>query len=346
MQTSFLIKANLIFLFIFFFVLALVFGKPLFVPLTFAALFALLILPLCRKLEIWGLKRGFASLLSIFILIVPLIILIGLGTHQITELTASFKLFKNQATTTLDTIQNFIQNFLGASLQKHIEHIKSQLSSFMHIAEASLKDLVINALKVAAVTILTLVYTFFFLYYREKLKTFLLQIISRQEHSNVRAVITEIQTMVSHYLFGILTVMFILALLNTLGLSLIGVKYALLLGPLAAFLNVIPYIGTAIGSTIPLIVNFLNGGSWYSTLAIIVLFTLVQLLDSHVLTPTIIGPRMQVNPLAVITIAAIGALLWGIPGIILFIPLLGIIKIIFEHIPQLQPYAYLISNRQ
>lgn len=346
MKAPFLTKINRTFIFIFLCILALVYGKPFFMPVAFAALFALLILPLCKKLEAWGLKRNYASLLSIIILIIPLMILIGLSVYQLTELATSFAFFKDQAISTLDTFQNFVQKLLGISVQKQIDHIKLQFSSFMHIAEISLKGIFITVLKIVAVTLLTIVYTFFFLYYREKFKIFLLQVTRKQEHTDVKEVIAQIRNMVSHYLRGIFTVVFILSVLNTLGLSLIGVKYALLLGPLAAFLNIIPYIGTAIGSTIPLIVNLLNDGSWQSMLAIIVLFVLVQLLDSHILTPTIIGPQVRVNPLAVITVAVLGGLLWGVSGIILFIPLLGIIKIILEHIPTLQPYAYLISNKK
>jgi predicted PurR-regulated permease PerM len=83
-----------------------------------------------------------------------------------------------------------------------------------------------------------------------------------------------------------------------------------------------------------------------SAFAILGILAVIQLLDDYLIEPYIVGGNVHLSPLAIIVILVIGGLLWGVAGMILFIPFLGIAKIIFDHVPSLQPYGFLIGDNE
>jgi predicted PurR-regulated permease PerM len=339
-----LAKLTQVLLLFFLIILGLYYGKSFLVPIAFAILFALLLVPLCNAFERWDIKRQYASLLCIILVLLPLALGVILAGHQLATFTHIWSPIHAKVVSTLDTVQHFVEKVFGTSIEKQIEHIRFELSSFIKLAEISVSRAFGALAKVGALLLLILVYTFFFLKYRLKFQTFVLSIAAHEKHKEIIDTIRQVQDMTSHYLLGMLIVTVVLAILNSVGLFLLGVPHPLLLGIVAAILTLIPYVGSMVGAIIPLIVKLSSGGSWQTLVGIIVFFIAVQLFDNHVLKPTVIGFHIKINPLAIIMFALLGGLLWGIVGLILFIPLVGILKIIFEHIPQLRPYAYLLSS--
>ncbi|OEH48849.1 AI-2 transport protein TqsA [Legionella parisiensis] len=168
--------------------------------------------------------------------------------------------------------------------------------------------------------------------------------VKEKYHSNLNRILTRILSVVGRYIFGLLLIIFIVALLNTLGLWLLGVEHAILFGVLAAILILIPYIGIFIGSLLPALFVLLTKGSFGYAFAVIFIFIIVQFLEGNFLTPNIIGSQVSVNPFAVILGLLIGGLLLGITGIMFALPVLAITKVICDEIKSLEPIGYLISN--
>jgi predicted PurR-regulated permease PerM len=337
-------KITMFCLLLFLIIVGLIYGKPFLAPLALASLFSLLLVPLCNAFEKKGLKRKFASILCTLLLVIPLIIVITLIAREALELTETVQPLEEQTETIVYTAQGFLKNFLGATLEQQIEHIRSQITTIVRLISSMLRGTFLYLAQSLAIMVLVLIYTFFFLYYRAKLEQFILQVTNKHDHTEVKEVIGQVQHMTSRYLLGILMVIAILAILNSLALSLLGIQHPLLLGTLAATLNVIPYIGVILGSSIPVIVTLVTGGSLQLALTIIGVLGGIQLLDNHFITPNIIGSQVHVNPLVIILFAVLGGLVWGIIGIMVFIPFTGIIKIILDHVPYLKPYAYLMSS--
>ncbi|MEX2379925.1 MAG: AI-2E family transporter, partial [Vicingaceae bacterium] len=146
------------------------------------------------------------------------------------------------------------------------------------------------------------------------------------------------------YIIGLLIVISIIAVLNTVGLLALGIKYAVFMGILSAALTVIPYIGIFIGALLPVVVALITKDSLFYPLAVIAIFGFVQFLEGNFITPNIIGSKVNVNPMAAIVALIIGAKIWGIAGMILAIPICGILKIMFSHYPRLKPYAILLQS--
>lgn len=187
------------------------------------------------------------------------------------------------------------------------------------------------------------IYVFFILLYKKNFKLFLNRI-DRSDEQNFSSISKEVNLMVHNYIVGLSIVIGIIAILNTVGLLALGIKYAVFMGVLSALLTIIPYIGIFIGGLLPVLVALLTKDSLFYPLAVIALIALVQFLEGNFITPNIIGSKVNVNPLAAIIALIIGAKIWGIMGMILAIPITGITKIIFSHYNQLKPYAILLES--
>ena len=159
-----------------------------------------------------------------------------------------------------------------------------------------------------------------------------------------KELLMQIQNVVRHYLYGLLTVIVILAILNSIGLWIIGVDYAVFWASLAAFLSIVPYIGTTIGGLLPFMYSFATADYWWQPLAVIGLYFSVQQLEGNLITPYVVGSNVKINPLIAIISLLIGGVIWGVAGIVLAIPIAAIFKLVFDNIDALKPVGALMSN--
>ena len=90
----------------------------------------------------------------------------------------------------------------------------------------------------------------------------------------------------------------------------------------------------------------IQGGGSGMVLGVVITYFIVQFLQSYFLEPLVVGAEVNINPFFTIIILVLGEIVWGIPGMVLAIPLLGIVKIICDHVPSLKPYGYLIGSDQ
>ncbi|MFK7773422.1 MAG: AI-2E family transporter, partial [Saprospiraceae bacterium] len=191
---------------------------------------------------------------------------------------------------------------------------------------------------------LTFVYTFLLLLYRTSLKNFYIMQFGATIKDGAELVLERIQTVIQKYLYGLLLVIAILGILNSIGLMLIGIEYAIFWGFLAAFLAVIPYIGTALGGLLPFLYAFATCDNYWQPIAVIVLFAFVQIIEGNLITPKVVGSSIKINPLAAILALLVGGAIWGTSGLILALPFIAIIRIIFSQIDFLKPIGMLLSD--
>jgi predicted PurR-regulated permease PerM len=141
-----------------------------------------------------------------------------------------------------------------------------------------------------------------------------------------------------------LTVILILAILNSIGLLIIGVDYAVFWASLAAFLSIIPYIGTTLGGLLPFMYSFATATSWWQPVAVVGLYFGVQQIEGNLITPYVVGSNVKINPFIAIISLLIGGFIWGLAGIVLGIPIAAIIKLVFDHIDAFKPVGALMSR--
>ena len=146
------------------------------------------------------------------------------------------------------------------------------------------------------------------------------------------------------YLFGQLLDIIIIGAANAAVLYFIGVGYPIVLGFGIAILCIIPYLGMIVGSLITVLVALITTDtSWQPLVALAVLW-IIHIIDSNLLTPLIIGSRISLNPLIAIFVLFLFGELWGLPGLFLALPLTAIMKVIFDTVPGLKAYGFLLGE--
>jgi predicted PurR-regulated permease PerM len=158
-------------------------------------------------------------------------------------------------------------------------------------------------------------------------------------------VLRDIARVVTRYMLGVTTVVLILCFFNALGLLLIGIQYPLLLGVISALFSFIPYFGNFIGGTIPFLFALLTEDSQVYALRIAIFVYIIHFFENNILSPNIVGNNIRINPFIIILGLISGAMVWGIPGMLVVIPFLAILHIVLQKIPGMQPYVYLLGLR-
>lgn len=317
-------------------------GQDILSPLGFAFLFAVLLRPLEKKFIQWKIPQVLAIVLTLVIAILVFAGLITFLSTQIASLVKDIPAIKHNLNDLWRQFQNWLSHRFNVSRvdqQKIIQ--KATAETMDNIAPVSTLGVITASV---ATIILVPVYVFLFLYYRTLLVRFIIELFKQEHHQNVHGVIQEIRYVVQHYITGLLTETSIVAILNVVGLLLIGAPYAVLLGIIAAILNLIPYIGGLIAVFLTALITFTNTGSIQKAVWAIVVFMIVQFIDNNFLVPRIIASRVKLNALISIIGVLIGGALGGISGMFLSIPLIAICKVIFDKVDGLQPWGRLLGD--
>lgn len=319
-------------------------GQTLFKPIAFAIIIALLLRPVVSILE----RKKIPSILAISITLITLLLLmtglVTLFSAQLITLFNDLEDFQKNIVLIISKLQDLIYQNLPLN-PVELETLMVQSRSQLLSISGSLLGPTIGASgDLLASFGLTLVYVFFFLLYRKSIQAFILlvQPLEKQEHT--RAFLTKVNQVIIRYFVGLILVIGIMGTLNSLGLWMIGVEHAILFGFFAAALTIIPYLGTYIGGVLPVLFVILTRGEILPALYVSAWFILVQLLESNWITPRIVGNQVSVNALFAFMALIIGGLLWGIAGMILFIPFTAVLKILFDHSESLKSLGLLLGS--
>jgi len=342
LQTSALQKVVFFLLLAFLIVAAIYYAKPFLVPLCFGGLLAMLFLPLSRWFESKKIPKGFSILSCIIIFLALITGIIWLISWQITDLTTESTDIENKVRKMISEIEEYIGNNFGISKKQQEKIITEQAQGnggMLSNLGSSITGFVVDF-------ILVLVYIFLFMFYRSRLKTFVLQLISSQQKKNAETIIHDIEKVSQQYITGLGMMIACLWIMYSIGFSIVGVKYAVLFAIICGLLEIIPFIGNLTGTLLAILMVVIQGGGNEMVLGVVVTYLIVQFLQTYLLEPLVVGAEVNINPLFTIIILVLGELVWGIPGMVLAILLLAIVKIICDHIPSLKPYGYLIGSDQ
>lgn len=338
---------NLFYVLVFIFGLfaAMVLGKQVLIPLSLALFISFILLPVAKKLESWGINRllaAFFSLLGVFLIIGGTITLFS---AEIMSLSDQLDDFKGKILKTLSDFVIYVNsniNFIDdLNRDELVENAKKWL-------EESSGTLIKNAFSSTAAfvagLISTIIFTFLILIYRDGLTKAFVAFGDDENKSKIFMMLKNIQRVGKKYLSGMFLLIIILGFANSTGLWIIGIDSPFLFGFLAAILSIVPYVGTTLGATIPVLYAFMSTDSIWVPLAVMFLFWGIQIIESNFLSPKIVGSSVNVNALVAILSLLIGAAVWGIAGMILFLPFAAMLKVVCEEFDQLKPIAMIISN--
>ncbi|HEY4935249.1 MAG TPA: AI-2E family transporter [Puia sp.] len=313
--------------------------REIIVPLAFALLLAVLLNPITIFLE----KHHFPKILAIAVSIIVTMILMTAVTYflimEVKSFSSAWPVFEQKFSMLFAKFQHFARSDFGINTKRQNEYIKE--------AETNMKPVLASAMGTVlggmAMTFLLPVYTFLFLYYKKLILNFLFEVFAEAEEKEVSVVLTQTKDAIQNYMFGILLEALIIATLNTIALLILGVPYAILLGVLGALLNILPFIGGILAVLLPILIATATNDGFTTQLWVIVAYIIIQFVDNHFLVPYIVASRVKINALVSIVIVLLGGSLWGISGMFLSIPFLGVLKIIFDSMPEMKPWGMLIG---
>lgn len=325
-------------------VLLLIYAKSLLMPLVAGGFLAMLLVPAVNKLESFTIPR----VLSIFIiLLISSIVFVAIGWFlggQISSFSQDLSGVESQFKTFINDISFFLEENLGMKDVLSFRSINDKFFLFLKENASKISSAAFSTLGSLGLLILVPVYIFMFLLYRDHFTVFAIRLFNNHPKNLVIEVVTDLRSVIQKYITGMVKVMAILSIMNVIALSALGIKHALFFGIFAAMMNVVPYVGPMIGSILPILFALLTKDSLFYPLAVFVAFTVIQSIEGNYLTPKIVGSNVNINPIVSLVALLIGSLLWGVVGMILFIPLAAIIKKLLELTPNTEVYGFLMGE--
>lgn len=345
LQTPALQRPVYVLFFLFLIIAGLYFAKPFLVPLCFGGLLSMLFLPVSRWLQRKGFSKGLSIVTCIIVFMAILACIVWLITWQVTDLTSDIGNIEQKINKMISDLKGSINKRFGISFKQQDELIKSSKESSGG-KSAMLTNIGSGMMSFLVDFILVLVYIFLFMYYRGHIKKFILQLIPTRQKENAEEIIAGIQKVSQQYLTGLGLMIVGLWIMYSIGFSIAGVKFAIFFAILCGLLEIVPFVGNLTGNLLTVLMVVIQGGSSGMILGVLITYAIVQFLQTYILEPLVVGAEVNINPLFTIIILVAGELVWGIPGMVLAIPLLGIVKIICDHIEPLKPYGFLIGQEK
>jgi len=313
-------------------------------PLMFSILIAISLYPVARFLERLSLGKALSALLAVILAICVLSGLIWFIIHQVIVIGKDGMDIVQKFLSIFDTIQLWLQQEFGIEPTQVAERLRAQANEILSHAGTYLTAAFGSVGNILAGAVLVPLFSFFLLYYRVFFREFFFRAFRSTPQEVVHTTLNKIYQVVQSYLLGLVTVMGIVAVLNTIGLWILGIQYAWFFGTLASLLMLLPYIGIAIGSILPALFALATKDTAWYALGVIVWFQIVQFLEGNLITPNIVGGKVSINPLMSIISILLGGMLFGLAGLILALPLTATIKVIFDAVPSMDAFGFLIGE--
>ena len=325
----------------------LVIAKVVLIPLAISFFLAYLFYPLAWKIEKWGVHRGISIFIVLFISIIIFAGIVLLISVKLSNMTLDVSHIKEQINNAIDSATGTLEEKTGLNSSIIDSYGMQAVSSVLSSWEAQAGSIISSTTTILFQIGILPVFTFFLLYYRSKTASFIFRLAGKSKRATTLNILREVSSIATKYLTGQFYVILILAVLNTIGLSIIGVPNALIFGSMTAVMNLIPFLGMFSAVVITMFyVVFTVADPFNMVLYVLLMYIGIQFLENNLITPNIVGNNIKINPFAIIVGLLIANMIWGIAGMLIVIPFLAMLKIIMRNIDDLKPFAYLISDRK
>lgn len=341
-KNSLLKDANKVLLFLILLFVGLYYAKSFLIPIAYSIILAMLLFPLRNKFERARIHRRWATFFCVLIFFFALAAITTLIGFQLADLYDDLPNIQKNAREKLEKLRVFLSTQWDIPVEQQERILKSfslkgekqKLEDFFTYFAFYLFDI-----------FLILVYVYVFLYFKDHFERFILKLVPLYNNTKAKQIMQDASEVAGRYLVGKLILMVFLIVIYAVGFFIIGIEYALFYAILAGILSIIPYIGNVIAAIFPFAMAVINK-DLASGLAVIAIFFVVQFIETYIFEPLIVGKNVNLNPPFSILIIVLGGAVWGISGMILAIPYLGIMQIIFSYIEPLKPFAFLIGDTE
>jgi predicted PurR-regulated permease PerM len=325
-------------------VIILHFGKTILVPVGFAALFAMLMAPVCNFLGKKGWNRSLSSLACVVLILGFLVGMVAVVGGQVAAFKKDVPKIKEKMTEFVAGVHDYVEEKFGIEPERQKEIAREQAKKTSQNGGSTVKKFIAGLTTTIGTVVLMLVYTFLMIYNKEQFEKFFLKLYKDEDETRVQKVVDKIATVSQKYLTGRLMSISIIFGLYAIGLSLVGIKNAILLAGVAALMTVVPFVGTVIGGLIPVFMALATEDSIQPALYAAGVLFFIQTMDNYFIEPNIVGGEVNLSALTSIFTVIVGGLLWGVAGMILFLPFVGIVKIVCDNVETLKPIGFLLGE--
>ena len=344
-RLPFLLKLTLALLSIVIFGFLVKIGQTILAPLFFSFLMALLFTPFAsffeRKLKF---SRSLSTVMSLLVMMTLLLSLIYFFSTQMSDFVNDFPQLQKQVTKSLHDLQLWVSKTFGVNFNKQMDYVNQGLEKLLASSGLIIGFTVSFFSSMGAFLAFSFLFFIFILNYRGLLYQFIISVFDEKHSQKVREVSAEIQRIIKQYIIGLFIQFVIVSMLTAGLLTILGVKYAILLGVLTGLLNVIPYIGIVISGLLAALISFATGGD--KTVIVLLGYVGIHLVDANLVLPLVVGSKVKINALFTFIGLLVGEALWGISGMFLSIPFLAILKIIFENVNGLEAWGKVLGENK
>jgi predicted PurR-regulated permease PerM len=328
-----------------FILLAMLFiAQGIIIPIVFAIIISIVLHPVVYFFVRMGANRVVAIVVTLFL---SLLVIAGFGILLFSEgsrLSASWPILVNKFTAILENTITWYSNYFNIDQQNIHDWLSKSKSDFIDNSSSTVGHTLMNVGSKALIVLLIPVYIFMILFYQPLILEFMRRIFGVNNKNRVNEIISQTKVLIQRYIIGLLVEAIIVAALYAIGLLILGIDYAILLGCIAALLNIIPYIGGVIALCIIMIITIATKDSATYPLLVTALYIFIHFIDNSFIIPKIVASKVKINALVSITVIIAASALLGVPGMIICIPLTGIIKLIFDRIDSLKPWGFLLGD--
>ncbi|MCA4894072.1 MAG: AI-2E family transporter [Cytophagales bacterium] len=314
----------------------LIFAKDIVMPIAFGALFSMVLLPLAKRFESRT-GRIFSIVLVLLFAFFVMLLIFWFVAAQLASLSDSLPDLEGRFMALINSVSEQANTILRIDTHEQTQLLKDGLKNF----SSYFGSLLLSTSYFAYFFIQVPIYIFLFLLYRERFNDFLLAVWPTSSLSWK----SEIQAVIRGYISGLTLVTLIAAVLNSIGLLLLGIEHAIFFGFLSGTLTMIPYVGITIGAALPTLLALVTKDSGWYAVGVIAVHSFVQFLEGNFITPKITGSKISINALAAIVALLVGGKIWGIAGMILAVPAVGILKILLSYSTSLKPFVILLEDK-
>ncbi|MCX6234072.1 MAG: AI-2E family transporter [Bacteroidetes bacterium] len=338
--------AKAIFLFIGLFALltVLYIARGIIVPLIFALIIAILLHPVVNFFVRLRINRVVAIVITLILTFLVIAAFGGFLFAQARRFSESWPMLVDKFTGMLNQAIAWASGYFDIDPQEINEWITKTKGEIINTSSAAIGKTLINVGNGLVILFLVPVYVFMILFYQPLLLEFIRRVFGKSNQSHVSEIVTQTKTVIQRYLVGLVIEAVMVGTLNSVALLILGIDYAILLGIIGAMLNVIPYIGGLVAVALPMMIALATKSTAWYALYVLISYYFIQLIDNNYIVPKIVASKVKINALFSIIVVLAGNALWGIPGMFLSLPLLAIIKLIFDHIEPLKPWGFLLGD--
>ena len=324
--------------------LAIYLGKSILIPLFFSILLALILSPITDYLMRKDMHRFLAILVPLVLGLLIISLLVYFLSSQISLFFNDMPALRERFNELLYMAKQWVNETFNVTFWQQDRVITETAEKMKDSGPRVLQQTFITVTEIISYFVLFPFYTFLILYHKATIKAFLVQVFTRTQEDRVVDVLHESQSIILQYVTGLLIELTIVFSLNAAGFLIFGIKYPFFLALVGALLNIVPYIGMLVANIFCIIVTLISSDNISDALIVAAVLAGVQVIDNNILMPLVVGNKIRINAIAIILGVMVGGALAGVPGMFLALPGIALMKVVFERVENLKPWATLLGD--